>query len=129
MKTEAVFFLNENYAPARLVEVPSVMRYVESKHAQVLPEVLPYLERMFFDANASHVPLYIYSAYRSYNTQEALKGAYRRTYGEGLAQTAHPKSPRIVAAILHARGRLRKRPYSCRSASMGSSRAARRAGK
>ena len=35
---------------------------------------------MFFNAEADHVPLYVYSAYRSYNTQEALKGAYRRTY-------------------------------------------------
>lgn len=84
-KYSKVFFLSDNYAPARLAELPSEYKYSEKKPLQVLPEVLPYLQKMLDQAKADGVPFYVDSAYRSFNTQEALKERYVMTYGAGTA--------------------------------------------
>ena len=84
-KYSKVFFLNENYAPARLISIPPAYEYNEKKQLQIIPEVLPYLEKMLDAAKADNVAIYAYSAYRSFNTQEALKGQYTVTYGAGTA--------------------------------------------
>ncbi len=84
-KYSKVFFLSENYAPARLAEIPTEYRYVETQNLQIIPEVLPYLKKLLAKAESDSIPLYIQSAYRSFNTQGALKGQYTVTYGAGSA--------------------------------------------
>lgn len=84
-KYSKVFFLSDTYAPARLVEIPNVYKYSEKSPLQIIPEVLPYLQKMLDQAKADGVTIYADSAYRSFNTQEALKGQYSIVYGAGTA--------------------------------------------
>ena len=84
-KYSKVFFLSENYAPVRLVEIPPAYEYNEKKTLQIIPEVLPRLEKMPDQAKADGIALYVESAYRSFSTQGALKGQYSVTYGAGTA--------------------------------------------
>lgn len=84
-KYSKVFFLSEQYAPARLAEIPPEYRYDEKKPLQIIPEVLPRLERLLKQAKEDGVALYVDSAYRSFSTQEALKERYVVTYGAGTA--------------------------------------------
>ena len=84
-KYSKVFFLSENYAPVRLVEIPPAYEYNEKKTLQIIPEVLPRLEKMLDQAKADGIALYVESAYRSFSTQGALKGQYSVTYGAGTA--------------------------------------------
>lgn len=84
-KYSRVFFLSDAYAPARLAPVPQPYVYSETKQLQLIPEVLPYVVRMLEQAKADGVPLYIYSAYRSFASQKSLKSQYTVTYGTGTA--------------------------------------------
>lgn len=86
-KYSKVFFLSDNYAPARLAQIPSEYAYSEKNELQIIPEVLPYLKRMLERAEDDGVPLYIQSAYRSFDTQVSLKNAYSVTYGAGTANS------------------------------------------
>lgn len=86
-KYSKVFFLSENYAPARLAEIPTEYSYIERNQLQIVPEVLPYLKKMLEQAKDDDIPLYIQSAYRSFDTQVSLKNAYSVTYGAGTANT------------------------------------------
>jgi LAS superfamily LD-carboxypeptidase LdcB len=84
-KYSKIFFLSDVYAPARLVEIPVAYRYNEKSPLQIIPEVLPYLQKMLDQAKANNVTIYVHSAYRSFNTQGALKGQYSVAYGAGTA--------------------------------------------
>lgn len=84
-KYSKTFFLNENYAPARLAGIPSQYLYDDTRISHVIPEVLPYLEKLLERAKADGVEIFVDSAYRSFNTQEALKERYVVTYGAGTA--------------------------------------------
>ncbi len=84
-KYSKVFFLNENYAPSRLVEIPEGYRYYSDKELQFYDRAWPYLENMLKAAKSDGVDLYVYSAYRSFDTQSALKGQYTVVYGAGTA--------------------------------------------
>ncbi len=84
-KYSKVFFLSENYIPARLVEVPDKYKYSDTKHPTVLTDIYPHLEAMIGDASREGVTLYVSSAYRSFAEQQALKGQYKITYGSGTA--------------------------------------------
>jgi zinc D-Ala-D-Ala carboxypeptidase len=86
-KYSKVFFLSDNYAPARLVEIPTMYAYSEKKTSQIVPEVLPHLLSMLDQAKSDGISLYIQSAYRSFDTQSALKGQYSVTYGAGTANS------------------------------------------
>lgn len=86
-KYSKVFFLSDTYAPARLVEIPAVYKYNEKSPLQIIPEVLTYLQKMLDQAKADDVKLYVDSAYRSFNTQQALKGQYSVVYGSGTANS------------------------------------------
>lgn len=86
-KYSKVFFLSEHYAPARLTDIPLAYKYTETKPLQVIPEILPYLTRMLKQAKNDNIPLYVASAYRSFDTQGSLKGAYSVTYGAGTANS------------------------------------------
>lgn len=84
-KYSKVFFLNEHYAPARLTEIPDNYEYLETKHSKIDSQVWPYLEKMLKASLQTNLEIYVYSAYRSFDEQNALKGLYAITYGEGTA--------------------------------------------
>ena len=84
-KYSKVFFLNEHYAPAELTSIPDDYKYSDLKHPQISSAVWPFMKRMIDDALASNVKLYVYSGYRSFSEQSALKTQYRVVYGSGSA--------------------------------------------
>lgn len=84
-KYSKVFFLNEHYVPERLVEIPNKYKYFESRTMSISAQVWPYLQRMLEAAEDDGIPLYVFSAYRSFEEQRYVKGRYTVTYGEGTA--------------------------------------------
>lgn len=84
-KYSKVFFLNENYAPARFIEIPNEYKYTESKILKVHEQVWPFLKKMLDRASGFDIKIYVHSSYRSFNEQEALKTQYKVTYGAGSA--------------------------------------------
>lgn len=84
-KYSKVFFLSDTYTPARLIEIPPVYVYSDKKQLQIIPEVLPYLQKMLDQAKADGITLYTDSVYRSFASQKALKGQYTVIYGAGTA--------------------------------------------
>lgn len=81
-KYSKIYFLNENYAPSRLAEIPRDYAY-EDKLLTFHAQALPYLESLVDAAREDGVDLRVASAYRSFTTQAALKSGYRVTYGSG----------------------------------------------
>ena len=86
-KYSRVFFLNEHYAPARLVEIPKQYLYSEWQTQRIAAQVWPYLEDLLGEAKRDGVTLYIKSAYRSFEEQKNTKSQYSVVYGEGTANT------------------------------------------
>lgn len=86
-KYSKVFFLNEHYAPERVVLVPDQYEYHEAENNQVHAAIWPYLQTMLNAAKADGVDIYVSSAYRPFEEQRALKGIYTTTYGAGTANT------------------------------------------
>lgn len=84
-KYSKVFFLNEYYQPVSLAEIPGEYKYTDLKTLKIHTEVLPYLEEMIDDAKKDGLDIYISSAFRSFNEQNALKTNYSVTYGVGTA--------------------------------------------
>ncbi|MDP3962782.1 MAG: D-alanyl-D-alanine carboxypeptidase family protein [bacterium] len=84
-KYSKVFFLSENYAPARLTDVPASYKYSDKKAVSVHADVWPSLQNMIDDAKKAEIELYISSGFRSFDEQKALKGDYKVTYGAGTA--------------------------------------------
>ncbi len=84
-KYSKVFFLNEHYVPERLIEVPDGYEYTESEHSLVLTPVWPHLKKMLDRALKDDIKIYVSSAYRSFDEQNALKGQYTTVYGTGTA--------------------------------------------
>ncbi len=84
-KYSKVFFLNEHYAPARLSEIPNNYEYFEAKYSKIDSQVWPYLEKMLKASLNADLEIYVYSAYRSFNEQTALKNQYAIIYGDGTA--------------------------------------------
>ena len=84
-KYSKVYFLNENYQPARLTEIPSQYKYYDTRDMQIVPQVLPYLEKMLSDAKAAGIDIYVDSAYRSFASQQNIKNNYDVVYGAGTA--------------------------------------------
>lgn len=80
-----IYFLNENYIPRRLSDIPS--EYVSSAAVRTPltfhAEALPYLESMLDAAKDDRVDLQVISAYRSFGTQAQLKSSYKVKYGSG----------------------------------------------
>jgi D-alanyl-D-alanine carboxypeptidase len=82
MKYSKVYFLNEHYTPEKLTKINAVYsavptdQYLESR-------VYAHLKDMIDDANDDGVDIAVRSAYRSFDTQTGLKGAYSVTYGSG----------------------------------------------
>ena len=84
-KYSKVFFLSENYAPAKLTNINPEYLYEKDRRQQIYEKVLPYLSDLLIDAKANDVPIKIVSAYRSFGTQSSLKSNYKVIYGSGTA--------------------------------------------
>lgn len=86
-KYSKIYFLNENYVPKELSEIPTTYRYSDSKALLIESHVLPHIEAMESAASYSGVTFYAFSAYRSFDEQKALKGEYTMLYGAGTANS------------------------------------------
>lgn len=86
-KYSKVFFLNEYYAPARLTEIPNDYAYSDTKVLKFQTDIWPHLKQMIDDAKSAGITTYVFSAYRSFNEQSALKKDYKVTYGAGSANS------------------------------------------
>lgn len=82
-KYSKVYFLNENYIPSKLRLIDNTYLAPGRKEQYFHADALPYLEDMLKDAKADGVNLTVVSAYRSFETQAELKGAYLQSYGSG----------------------------------------------
>jgi D-alanyl-D-alanine carboxypeptidase len=82
-KYSKVYFLNENFIPDSLTEIPDKYLNVKNKPLQIHTKVLPYLEKMIDDAEKEKVIIQAISAYRSFGEQAYLKSSYKVTYGSG----------------------------------------------
>ena len=84
-KYSKVFFLNENYAPARLTEIPTAYKFSDKKAVSINADVWPHLQALIDSAKSSGIGLLVSSGYRSFSEQKALKSDYRVVYGAGTA--------------------------------------------
>lgn len=84
-KYSKVFFLNEHFAPERVVLIDKKYLYDESQPELIHALVAPRLQAMLDAAGQAGITIYLRSAYRSFDEQQALKGAYTVTYGAGTA--------------------------------------------
>ncbi len=82
-KYSKVSFLNEHYKPERLREIDDEWKYSEDRSHQLHSQVMSFFEDMVEAAKDDGVDLWVVSAYRSFDTQAQLKGAYTVTYGTG----------------------------------------------
>lgn len=82
-KYSKVYFLNENYIPEDLVDIPPDYIYEEGKRIKFHAEAFPYLQEMLVAAKNDDINLKIISGFRSFGEQSALKNTYAVTYGTG----------------------------------------------
>lgn len=82
-KYSKVYFLNEHYIPEKIVKITKSYLYNEDVSKSIHGDVAPYLYKMLDDALDDGVKIWVVSAYRSFNEQAGLKGAYTATYGSG----------------------------------------------
>ena len=82
-KYSKVYFLNENYIPEDLTNIPPDYIYEQGKKIKMHTKAFPYLQSMVVAAKADGINLEVISAYRSFGEQSALKSAYSVTYGTG----------------------------------------------
>jgi len=85
-KYSKVYFLNENYVPAPLVNIDPQYLFSTTKEQKFLAPALPYLVRMLQAAGQDGKTLKIVSAYRSFGDQTAVKSGYKVFYGSGANQ-------------------------------------------
>lgn len=84
-KYSKVYFLSENYVPAKLVDVNTKFIVDLTKPVQGLDGVVVNLEKMITDADTANIPLKVLSGYRSFGYQKSLKAEYKIVYGAGTA--------------------------------------------
>lgn len=84
-KYSKVYFMNENYVPKRLTQVPPEYLYSSERSELFLTESWPRLKSLLETAKSEGVTIYIKSAYRSFGEQKSLKTAYSVVYGAGKA--------------------------------------------
>lgn len=84
-KYSKVFFLNEHYEPNGLKEIPSEYKYSNTTSREIHTQIYPYLINLMNAARGAGEELYVFSSYRSFGTQNALKNQYTVTYGAGTA--------------------------------------------
>ncbi|HEY4496416.1 MAG TPA: M15 family metallopeptidase [Candidatus Paceibacterota bacterium] len=86
-KYSKVYFLNENYTPAHLTQIPQEYVYSNTKQEQFLTEAWSFLQKLLLVAKNDNIPLYIKSGFRSFAEQQTLKSVYTFTYGAGTANS------------------------------------------
>jgi D-alanyl-D-alanine carboxypeptidase len=86
-KYSKVYFLNENYAPAHLTELPADYSYSSQRVERFLSEAWPHLKNLLDAAKTEGRELYVKSAYRSFAEQQILKDSYTVVYGAGTANS------------------------------------------
>jgi len=84
-KYSKVYFLNENYIPAKLTEINPNYLFDKAKHLQFLTSAEPFLENLLTAEHNAGLNLEVISAYRSFGMQGGLKSSYDVTYGAGTA--------------------------------------------
>jgi len=84
-KYSKIFFLNENYVPLDLTNIPTQYTFNQDKIYKIHSEVWPHLKDLLEDAEDEGLSLQIISAFRSFTEQAQLKGAYTVNYGAGSA--------------------------------------------
>lgn len=85
-KYSKVYFLNENYIPAKLAPTEPQYSYQQDKEQFLHADVVPFLRELLDDAERAEMGIKIISAYRSFDTQAGLKSVYSITYGTGANQ-------------------------------------------
>ncbi|MFZ2253400.1 MAG: M15 family metallopeptidase [Minisyncoccia bacterium] len=83
IKYSKVYFLNENYVPAKVVAIDGKFTLNKDYPEFINSQVEPFLSNLFEDAEADGVSLLVVSGYRSYDEQKGLKGVYTTQYGSG----------------------------------------------
>jgi zinc D-Ala-D-Ala carboxypeptidase len=81
-KYSKIYFLNENYIPSALTQIPTDWTY-GAQEEYFHKEAWPHLEALLEAAEDDGVDLRVVSAYRSFETQAILKGSYTVRYGSG----------------------------------------------
>ncbi len=82
-KYSKVYFLNENYTPARLKQIDERYILPGKKDQYFHAEVIGHLEDLIDAAAKDDMDLKIVSAYRSFDEQVDLKGQFTQVYGTG----------------------------------------------
>jgi D-alanyl-D-alanine carboxypeptidase len=82
-KYSKVYFLNEHYAPESLRTIPSRWTYDSDREYEIHSKVYPHLKDLLEDAEDDNMDIQVISAFRSFDTQAQLKGAYTVQYGSG----------------------------------------------
>lgn len=82
-KYSKVYFLNENYAPAKLAVIATSSTFQPERTYELHAEVAPHLEDLLEEAQEEGLSLLVASAYRSFSDQASLKSGYRVRYGTG----------------------------------------------
>lgn len=85
-KYSKVYFLNENYVPISISDIPKSYVHPASHNTQIHTNVLPFLIRMIDAGEAEGMHLIATSAYRSFAAQKELKDGYKVIYGSGANQ-------------------------------------------
>ncbi len=83
MKYSKVYFLNEHYAPEKVVEIQKEFRFKTDEPEYINARVEPFLRDMLEEAKEDGVELLAVSGYRSFDEQKSLKGSYSVQYGAG----------------------------------------------
>lgn len=86
-KYSKVYFLNENYVPAKLSFINTEYLSNPERPLQIHTDVLPFLQKMIEAAKYENKNLRVLSAYRSFKQQEQLKTSYKVTYGSTAANS------------------------------------------
>lgn len=86
-KYSKVYFLNEHYEPKSLSIIESQYTVDTNRTYQFHAQALPYLVRLIDSAKRENLNILVASSYRSFNSQAALKSAYKITYGTTKANS------------------------------------------
>jgi D-alanyl-D-alanine carboxypeptidase len=82
-KYSKVYFLNENYRPVRITQIPESYVMVGKKDQYFHASAWRFLKKLLDDAGEDNIDLKVVSAYRSFDEQQELKGQYTQVYGSG----------------------------------------------
>jgi len=82
-KYSKVYFLNEHYMPGKVVEIPKQFTFKQDEPEYIHAQIINRLKSLLEDAEEDGINLRVVSAFRSFDEQKSLKGAYSTVYGSG----------------------------------------------